>query len=63
MAQRRRLFDFNASLQRDGLEKSILEKQQDRFKLECQQKILRDNFNEQLLKLEERYCPFILTSS
>lgn len=54
MAQRRRLFDYKASLEKDGLEKCILEKQHDRHKLEQQQRMLRDNFNDQLLKLEER---------
>lgn len=54
LAQRRRLFEYNASIQKDGIEKSILEKQQDRHKLEQKQKILRDNFNEQLQRLEDR---------
>lgn len=54
MAQRRRFFDYQASLQRDGLEKSILEKQQTRQKLEHQQKLLRDLYKEQLEELVAR---------
>lgn len=54
MAQRRRFFDYQASLQKDGLEKSLLEKQQTRQKLEHQQKLLRDTYHEQLEKLVTR---------
>ncbi|KAK3909257.1 E3 ubiquitin-protein ligase rnf8 [Frankliniella fusca] len=54
LAQRRRLFEFNASRQKVDLEKSILQNQQDRHDLEVQQKRLRKNFYEKLQKLEER---------
>jgi len=57
MAQRRRFFNYQASLQKDGLEKSILEKQQTRQKLEHQQKWLHNTFQEQLGKLVARYAP------
>ena len=55
MAQRRRLFEHKASLQKDGIEKCIREKQQDRHKLEQQQELLQQTFNQQILYLEERY--------
>ncbi|XP_034256912.1 E3 ubiquitin-protein ligase RNF8-like isoform X2 [Thrips palmi] len=54
MAQRRRFFDYQASLQKDGLAKSILEKQQNRQKLEHQQKLLHDSYKEQLEVLVAR---------
>lgn len=54
LAQRRRQFEFNASLRKVDLEKSITQNQADRQELQIQQKILRDNFNNQLQKLEER---------
>lgn len=61
MAQRRRLFEHKASLQKDGIEKCIREKQHGRHELEREQEMLRLNYNQQIMHLEER-CALVSCS-